>query len=141
MSYFPPEMPRPAITRDSQGFWDACRRHELVIQRCRECKTFRHPPEPCCPRCRAFAFDWTPVSGQGHVFSYAIVHRPYLPALEPLIPYTVIVVTLDDVPDVRLLSNLVDAAPEEASIGLAVELVWDDLEPEFSVPRFRPRSR
>jgi uncharacterized OB-fold protein len=139
MATFPPDMPLPTVTRDSQGFWDACRRHELVVQRCRGCRTFRHPPEPCCPRCRSFDVEWVPVSGRGHVFSYAVVHRAYLPALETYVPYTVITVTLDDAPGVRLISNLVEAPPDEARVGLPVEVVWDDVRPDVAVPRFRPR--
>jgi uncharacterized OB-fold protein len=138
MKLFPPEMPRPAITRDSAGFWDACRRHELVIQRCAVCGTFRHPPEPCCPSCRSFAFTWQPVSGRGRIFSFAVVHRPFLPALEQHVPYAVIVVTLDDAPGVRIVSNLVGTAPEEARIDLEVEIVWDDVGADLALPRFRP---
>jgi hypothetical protein len=141
MGYLPPEMPRPTVTRDSRGFWDACRRHELAIQRCADCGTFRHPPEPCCPRCRSFASVWAPVSGRGRVFSFTIVHRAFLPALDAYVPYVVIVGELDDAPGVRLVSNLVDARPEQAQIGLAVEVVWDEVEAETGVvlPRFRPR--
>jgi len=138
MRYFPAEMPRPTVTRDSAGFWDACRRHELAIQRCADCGAFRHPPEPCCWSCRSFAFVWQPVSGRGRIFSFAVVHRPFLPALEPHVPFTVIVVTLDDAPGVRVVSNLVDAAPEEARIGLEVEVVWDDVDADVTLPRFRP---
>jgi hypothetical protein len=138
MSYFPPEMPHPAVTADSKGFWEACRRRELVAQRCTACGGLRHPPEPCCPRCRSFAFAWHGLSGRGRIFSYAIVHRPYLPALEAVVPYAVIVVELEDAPGVRIISNLVDAAPEEARIGLEVEVVWDEMAAEVVVPRFRP---
>ncbi len=138
MKYFPAEMPRPAITRDSAEFWDACRRHELAIQRCTACAAFRHPPEPCCPRCRSFAFAWQAVSGRGHIFSFATVHRAFLPALEQHVPYTVIVVTLDDAPGVRIVSNLVDATPEHARIDLEVEVVWDDVAADLALPRFRP---
>ncbi len=138
MSTFSSAMPRPAITRDSRGFWDACRRRELAIQRCGGCGAFRHPPEPCCPVCRSFAFDWTIVSGRGRIFSFATVHKGFLPALAAHVPYVVIVVELDDAPGVRLLSNLVESVPEEAAIGLPVEVVWDEVDADLTVPRFRP---
>ena len=138
MSRFLPEMPTPTITRDSQGFWDACRSHELAIQRCTDCGTLRHPPEPCCPRCRTLTFDWAPVSGRGRIFSYAVVHRPFLPALTDVVPYVVVVVELDDAPEVRVISNLVETEPAAAHIGLAVEVVWDDVSPDLTLPRFRP---
>jgi hypothetical protein len=143
MGYLPREMPRPAVTRDSRGFWDACGRRELAIQRCADCGRFRHPPEPCCPHCRSFASVWAPVSGCGRVFSFTVVHRAFLAALEAHVPYVVILVELDDAPGVRVVSNLVEARPEQAAIGLAVEVVWDEVDREAGlvVPRFRPIAR
>ena len=137
---FPPGMPLPAITDDTRPFWDSCRRHELVVQRCTACDTFRHPPTPVCWRCRSFAHAWVPVSGRGTIFSWAVVHRAFLPELAEEVPYTVVVVALDDAPGVRLLSNLVGAEPAELRVGLPVEVVFEDVSPEVTVPRFRPRG-
>ena len=44
---------RPAISRDTEFFWDGITRHELRIQRCSECGALRHPPGPVCPDCGA----------------------------------------------------------------------------------------
>jgi hypothetical protein len=133
---FPPGMPLPAITDDTRPFWDACRRHELVVQRCTACDTFRHPPTPVCWRCRSFAHAWVPVSGRGTIFSWAVVHRAFLPELEGSVPYTIVVVALDDAPGVRLISNLIDGEP---AVDQPVEVVFEDVAPEVSVPRFRVR--
>lgn len=136
--YFPPGViPLPAITDDTRPFWDACRRRELVVQRCTACEAPRHPPSPVCWRCRSFAHAWIPVSGQGTLFSYAVVHRAFLPGLEGHVPYTLAVVALDDVPGIRLVSNLVDAEPAELRVGLPVEVLFEDVSPEVTVPRFR----
>jgi hypothetical protein len=137
--YLPPTMPPPAVTDDTRPFWEACRRGELVAQRCTHCGTFRHPPTPVCWRCRSFAHAWAPVSGRGTVFSYAVVRRAFLPELEEYVPYTVVVVALDDAPGVRLVSNLVDAPPEEVRVGLPVEVVFEEAGGEVTVPRFRVR--
>ncbi len=140
MSVFPPGvMPLPSITDDTRPFWDACRRHELVVQRCTGCGAFRHPPAPVCWRCRSFAHEWPRVSGRGTVFSFATVHRAFLPGLESAVPYVVAVVALDDAPGVRLVSNLVDVAPADLRIDLPVEVVFDDVSDAVSVPRFRAR--
>jgi uncharacterized OB-fold protein len=133
---FPPGMPVPAITDDTRPFWDACRRHELVIQQCTACATFRHPPTPVCWRCRSFAHAWVRVSGRGRIFSWAVVHRAFLPELDGAVPYTVVVVALDDAPGVRLISNLIEAEP---AVDLAVEVMFEDVAPEVTVPRFRVR--
>ena len=41
----------------------------------------------------------------------------------------------------RLLSTLVDvpATPEAVRVGLPVEIVYDDVTAEVTLPRFRPR--
>ena len=131
--------PAPAVTDDTRPFWDACRRRELAVQRCAECGTFRHPPTPVCWHCRSFRHEWTRLSGRGTVFSYAVVHRAFLPELAEAVPYTVVVVSLDDAPGVRLVSNLVGAAPGELRVGLPVEVLFEDVSPEVTLPRFRVR--
>jgi uncharacterized OB-fold protein len=137
--YFPPTMPAPTVTGDTRPFWEACRRHELVVQRCAGCRALRHPPSPVCWRCRSFDHDWVAVSGRGTVFTHAVVHRAFLPELAAHVPYTVVVVALDDAPGVRVVSNLVDAAEGELAVGLPVEVWFDDVTAEVSVPRFRVR--
>ncbi len=141
MSTFPPGvMPLPSITDDTRPFWDACRRKVLVVQRCASCGAFRHPPSPVCWGCRSFAHDWPAVSGRGTLFSYATVHRAFLPGLEPAIPYVVAVVALDDAPGVRVVSNLVDVPPEAVRIGMPVEVWFEDVSEAVTVPRFRVRT-
>ncbi len=129
--------PLPAITDDTRPFWDGCRRRTLVIQRCTPCGTFRHPPTPICWRCRSFAHDWVAVAGRGTLFSYAVVRRAFLPELA--VPYTVAVVALDEAPGVRLVSNVIDAAAGELAVGLPLEVVFDDVSADVTVPRFRVR--
>ena len=73
----------------------------------------RQPPSPGCPWCGSPRSDWPLLSGRGRVFSYTIVHHPATPDLARSVPYNVVVVEPDDAPAVRLISNLLDAAPEE----------------------------
>ncbi len=42
--------------------------------------------------------------------------------------------TLDNV---RIVTNIVDAAPEELQIGVEVELAWEPIGAEMWVPRFK----
>lgn len=136
MAYLPDAVPGPQPLPDDRPFWDACARRELRVQRCAACGRFRHPPMPRCPDCRSDAVEWARVSGEGEVFSYAVVRHPVHPALKDAVPYNVVVVMLDGAGDVRLVSNLVDAAPDELAIGLRVTLAWDDT-PHGPLPRFR----
>jgi uncharacterized OB-fold protein len=137
MTYLPAGMPLPAVTDDTRPFWDACRRRELVAQRCSGCGTFRHPPAPVCWRCRSFAHEWVRLSGRGTLFSFAVVHRPFLPELADRGPFNVAVVALDDAPGVRLVSNVVDAAPDALRVGLPLAVVFEDVTADVTLPRFR----
>ena len=133
----PDGVPSPHPTQDDYPFWDYCKEHELRIQQCAACNTFRHPPRPVCGECGYFTWNWTAVSGLGTVFSYTIINHSVHPALKESLPYNVAVVLLDGVGDVRLVSNVIDAAPEQMRIGLPVELVWQDLPDGMALPRFR----
>lgn len=139
MSLFPTDMPLPAITDDTRPFWDGCRRRVLLVQRCTRCAAFRHPPSPVCWQCRSFDHEWVASSGRGTLFSYAVVHRAFLRSLADRVPYTVAVVALDDAPGVRLVSNVLDAAPETLAVGLPLEVVFEDVSTDVTVPRFRVR--
>jgi len=137
MPYLPAALPRFVPGRDDGPWWDALRRHELVIQRCADCGRWRHPPAPLCASCRSVAVRWERTSGQGRVFSYTIVHHAVHPALADHIPYNVALVELPDADNVRLISNLVDVPPADIHIGLEVEILFEDLDQETTLPRFR----
>ena len=77
------------------------------------------------------------MSGRGEVYTYTVVHRPI--AAGQALPFVIAVIALEDAGGVRMISNLVGIEPAEVAIGLAVELVWEDMSPELAVPRFRPR--
>ena len=102
----------------------------------RGCGELRHPPGPVCRRCHGFDCEWQPSRGSGRVYSFTWVHHVYLPSLQDRVPYNVSVVTLDDAPGVRLVTNVIDVTPPELTIGLAVELVWEAAG-EQMLPRFR----
>jgi uncharacterized protein len=130
--------PLPQVTPEMKPFWDAARRHELVVQRCAGCGTHRFPARDICSRCLSREAAWTPVSGRGTVFSWAIMHQVYHPGFAAEVPYAVVVIELDE--GARLVSNLVDCAPADIRAGMPVEVVFDDVAPDVTLPKFRPRS-
>ena len=131
------QKPLPQVTPEMRPFWDAARRHELVVQRCTGCGTHRFPARDICSRCLSRDAAWTPVSGRGSVFSWAIMHQVYHPGFAAEVPYAVVVIELDE--GARLVSNLVDCAPADIRAGMPVEVVFDDVASDVSLPKFRPR--
>ena len=137
MTHMPDGMIPPPVSLDTAPFWDAAKEHRLVLEFCRDCRRFQHPPGPVCHRCRGTSLAWRDVDGRGVVYSYTWVHKAFVPALAEHLPYAVAVIELPAAESTRLVSNVVEVAPGGLEIGMIVELVWDDY-PELSVPRFRP---
>ena len=129
--------PLPQPGPDMVPFFEAARRHELVVQRCAGCNTMRFPARAICSRCLARDAAWVPVSGRGTVFSFAIMHQAVHPGFAAEVPYAVVVIQLDEGP--RLLSNLIDCPTGDVRIGMPVEVTFDDVAPDVTLPKFRPR--
>jgi len=128
--------PGPSMTPDTQFFWDNVRDHALLIQRCTACGTLRHPPRPMCPRCNALTWDTIESSGRGEVFSFVMpLHPPY-----PWFEYPFIVVLVDLEEGVRLVSNLCDIAPDDVTIGMPVEVFYEQFDDGLVLPQFRPAA-
>lgn len=117
------------------GFWDAARRHELVVQRCDACETLRHYPQYLCPHCRSDAWSWTPVEGCGVVYSFTITHRAFGAAWVERVPYAVATIELDS--GIRMVSDLPAEDLDDVAIGARVEVYFDDGSDEITRPRFR----
>ena len=137
--FFPDGMPPPLADATTLPFWQAAAEHRLVVQRCTGCGHTRLPPAPICPECRSAEAGWKTVSGRGEVYTYTIVHRPI--AANQKLPYVIAVIALEDAGGVRMISNLVEARPEEIAVGMPVEVAWEDMSAELAIPRFRPRRR
>jgi uncharacterized OB-fold protein len=137
--FFPDGMPPPLADAISLPWWQAAAGHRLVVQRCTACGRTRLPPAPVCPGCRCPESDWKQVPGRGEVYTYTVVHRPI--AAGQKLPYVIAVIALEDAGGVRMISNRVGVGPDDLAIGLPVELVWEDMGPELSIPRFRPLRR
>lgn len=131
--------PLPIPSQLSEHFWSACKRHELKVQRCQSCRSYRFPPAVLCPECLSTETEWVKVSGRGKVFSFVVYRRLYHPAFEADLPYTVAVIELEE--GARMLSNVVGVPPEEVACDMPVEVVFEDVTPEVSLPKFKPLQR
>lgn len=126
---------------NTREWWTHVKEHRLVVQRCKACGTFRHPPSPVCYRCRSFEHEWAPLSGRGVVYSYTIAYHPPSPALKDLVPYNVVLVELQDAGGVRMLGNLLDADLGEIRVGLPVEVVFENISDKVTLPQWRLAKR
>ncbi|MGB2800569.1 MAG: Zn-ribbon domain-containing OB-fold protein [Dehalococcoidia bacterium] len=127
--------PLPRITSLTKEFWEGCKRHELLIQRCKDCGTYHHYPRSMCPDCGSWNAEWAKVSGRGKVYTYIVAVQPFHPAFSGDVPYAVAIVELEE--GVRMVSNIMDCEPDDIYIGMPVEVVYDDVTEEVTLPKFK----
>lgn len=131
----PSDRPRPKPTPETRHFWEGTRQGELRLQRCNACERSYFPPRPFCPHCNADDVTVYAASGRGKLHSYVISHRP-APGFTP--PYAIAVVETQEGP--RLMSNIVECpqTPEALQLDMDLEVVFQKLDDEITLPLFRP---
>jgi hypothetical protein len=127
--------PLPVIETWNAQYWQAAKRHEFVAQKCRACGYVHLPPGPVCTNCLSAEQDWVRLSGKGTIYSYGIYHQLWHPGFKEDIPYNVALIELAEGP--QILSQVVRCRNEELACGLAVEVTFEDVTPEISLPKFR----
>jgi uncharacterized OB-fold protein len=137
-----PAKPVPVRDAASAPFFAGALRGELMLLRCRACRTFQSPTaylgvpsRPCCVRCFAAALEWAPASGRGNLYSFALMHKVYDEAFAEDVPYNIAVVETEE--GVRLTSQVVEC--DELEVGMALEAVFERCNDEVAIPRWRPR--
>lgn len=128
--------PIPVPTADDAAFWSGGRTGELLVHRCRGCRSWFHPPAPVCRRCRSRDVGPEPANGRGVVWSHTVNLQTWFEAMPP--PYVVAIVELVDQPGLRLLSNVVGCRPEAVRRGLRVEVCFERVAEDIWLPVFRP---
>ena len=133
------EKPLPRITPDTKPFWEGCQRHELLLAECKACSKVHLPPGPVCTFCFSGDLGWRQASGRGQVSAWTVVHKEWFAAFRDDLPYNAAQIELEEGP--RLTANLVGVDNGKISVGMAVEVVFDDVTPEVTLPRFFPSAR
>ena len=126
----------PNVTRELKPFFDAARNHQLAVQKCDACGKLRFPAAPLCLACDSDKASWVTVSGRGQVFSFTVMHRAYHPAIK--VPYTLAVIELNE--GVKITSNVIGIEPSKVKCGMPVEVVFEKLSDEVTLPKFRPAN-
>jgi hypothetical protein len=89
-----------------------------------------------CPHCFSENLEWVEASGKGTIYSYTVVMNNSPSAFINDIPYVVALIKLDE--GVQMLSNIVDCDFDELKCDMPVEVTFEKLDDEFSLPNFRP---
>ena len=130
-------LPTP-ITPEARPYWEGARDGRLMIPKCRACgKAFMYP-RVLCPHCASRDLGWIQASGRGRLFSFEIAHQILNKAFRVKTPVVLAMVELEEGP--RLLTNLVNVTPDPTAIrcDMPVEVVFEKLTDEISLPMFQP---
>ena len=124
----------PQPTPETKAFFDGLRERRLLIQRCGECGQAYFYPRPFCPECLSGDVAWEEASGKGTLYSFVINYRN-APGFDA--PYIIAVVELAEGP--RMMTNLVGVEPDPDVVrcDMAVEVVYDDVTEDVTLPKFR----
>jgi hypothetical protein len=90
-----------------------------------------------CPTCHSLEFEIIDLTGEGVVYSYAILHHPQNSSFE----YPVLAALIDLDEGVRVLSNLVEVDPSEITIGMPVTVDFRPTRHDGAVPVFKPKAK
>lgn len=124
----------PRVSADTKAFWEGCKEHKLLIQKCTDCGKTRWPAAYLCPHCLSEQAELAEMGPEATVHSFVVFRKPFHPSLEETLPYIVATVDLDE--DVRIVSNIVGCEPGDVHCGDKVELAWADGE-TYTRPVFK----
>ena len=129
--------PFPVPSEWTSPLWDAATRGALELQRCQSCGHFQHPPYATCVQCVSSDLKFEPVRGEGAIYAYTIMYHTGDKRFASVVPYASIIVELDDAPGALLAGNLLEAPYTEAKVGRRVEVIFEKLNDEITLPQFR----
>ena len=127
--------PLPLLEGLTKEFYGRCARHELSFQLCTDCGAWRHVPRQMCAECGSWNWKWGKSTGRGSLFTWTVAARPMHPAFRADVPCAPAVIEMEE--GVRLVSEVVDCAPDELEIGMPVEVIYEDVTPDLALPKFR----
>ena len=120
---------------DTGGFFAAARNGELAVRACNACDTVLHVPTAHCHACGSWDGRWQAVGGTGTLYTWTVVTHQVHPSYP--VPYTVVLVELDDRPGVRLVGHLPGTPTLEA--GMPMEVWFETIADDVVLPQWRPR--
>ncbi len=131
------QIPLPVTQPESDFYWEKAKNHELWVRKCNACNKAYFYPRDFCPKCHSRDVSWVQSSGKGTLYAFSIVHRSP-PPFRQRCPYVVALVEVED--GTRIPTNLVmdDPTPEKIKIGMPLEVIFEDVTEEVTLPKFKP---
>lgn len=132
------QKPIPLKTQDNHPFWDAADQHEMVLQKCNNCGHYAHPPGPSCATCGSQDLTWEQLGSdvKASIYTYVISYRPFLPGFQDDLPLIIAQAALEQVPEVKIMCNLLECKAEDVYVGKPVKMIWQDVTEDRALPQW-----
>ena len=130
--------PIPVPQGESDVYWQKAKEHELWLRSCNECGGAYFYPRDISPCCFSKDTTWVQASGNATLFTYAIVERAPHPGFVPDVPFVTAIVELAEGPKMATNIVMAEPTPEKLQIGMALEVVFEDINDDLALPKFAP---
>jgi uncharacterized OB-fold protein len=131
--------PLPNVDGDSREQWEGFKQRKFLLFRCKTCGAWYWPKAFCRNHDNEPFFgnlEWQAASGRGKVFAFNIHHWAFHPGFKGDVPYVYALIELDEGP--MFGSNVVGIDPKAVQVGMPVEVIYEDISDEYTLPKFRP---
>ncbi|MCB1688080.1 MAG: bifunctional MaoC family dehydratase/OB-fold nucleic acid binding domain-containing protein [Halioglobus sp.] len=119
---------------DNKWWWEACDAGKVLIQRCKNCQTLRHPPRPMCGECQSMEWDSIESTLEGEILSHTQIHHPKIPGYQ----YPLICAVIKLAEGTNFMANVVGCEPSDVHIGMKVKGVVEQVDEKTMLPQFYP---
>ena len=130
--------PIPMPQGESDIYWKKAKSGELWLRSCNACGNAYFYPRDISPCCFSKDTEWIKASGKATLFTYGIVQRAPHPGFVDDIPFVTAVVELEEGP--KMATNIVidEPSPDNLIIGMDLEVVFEDINDDLALPKFKP---
>ena len=132
------EKPLPMMTKLSKVFYDGCRNNKLLYQQCKDCSEVIFFPKELCPNCMSHNLAWIESTGKGRIYTFTVTYAAGPPEFASDVPYAVAIIEMDE--GFRLMSNIVECDFNDLVCDMPVEVVFEPVTSEITLPKFRPTN-
>lgn len=130
------DKPLPSRTTITAPFWDGLKRHQFLIQKCKNCEKFIWYPRAWCIYCGCRELDWVPSSRRGRIYSFVVIRQVVenTPSWSNEIPF--VVAELDMEEGIRVYARVRksnDGKINQIQINAKANIVFDDISPDVTL--------
>ena len=113
---------------------EALKENKLLGLKCQDCGAITVPPKMVCQQCTESNLEVIELKGTGNIQTFTTVNVAS-EGREGEVPYIIVLVELDEGP--RIVSNVVGINADELEIGMLVEVTFEDVAEDLTLPKFK----